>query len=89
MVRLLAIGLLQTGLVIALICFGTLLLHAGLFILLPWTVQTKAILGILLGATYIVIGGIALRRAMDEGTWMDRSGATKMLEETMVQSRQD
>ena len=77
--RLSAIGVMGLGLVIALICVGVLLLHAGLFILLPWTVEAKAILGMFLGLTYVVVGVIVLRAAMDEKTWMDKSGATEML----------
>lgn len=87
--RLSALGLMQLGLVIALICLGVLLLHAGLFILLPWTVKTKALLGIFLGLTYVVIGGAALRAAMDQKTWMQKSGATEMLKEATSQSKND
>ena len=56
MARLSAIGLMRMGLVIALICVGVLLFHAGLFILLPWTVEAKAVLGMILGLAYVVIG---------------------------------
>src|SRR5450759_2259847 len=74
MARLSAIGLMRMGLVIALICVGVLLLHAGLFILLPWTVEAKAVLGMFLGLAYVIIGGVVLRAAMDERTWMEKSG---------------
>ena len=84
--RLSVIGLMRMGLFIALICFGVLLFHAGLFILLPWTVEAKAVLGMFLGLAYVVIGVVALRAAMDEKTWMEKSGATEMLEEATGQS---
>ena len=87
--RLSAIGLMWMGLVISLIGVGVLLFHAGLFILLPWTVEAKAVLGMILGLVYVVIGGIALRAAMDERTWMEKSGAAKMLEEATDQSKKD
>jgi hypothetical protein len=87
--RLSAIGLMRMGLVISLICVGALLLHAGLFILLPWTAEAKAVLGMILGLAYVVIGGVALRAAMDERTWMEKSGAAKMLEEATGQSKKD
>jgi uncharacterized membrane protein HdeD (DUF308 family) len=77
------------GLVIGLICFGVVLFHAGLFILLPWTVEAKAVLGMFLGLAYVVIGGFALRSAMDEKTWMEKSGASEMLEEATRQSNKD
>ena len=89
MARLSAIGLMWMGLIIALICVGVLLVHAGLFILLPWTAEAKAVLGITLGVAYGVIGGVALRAAMDERTWMEKSGAAEMLEEATGQSHKD
>ena len=87
MARLSAIGLMLMGLVIGLICIGALLFHAGLFILLPWTVEAKAVLGMLLGAVYVIIGVVALRAAMDEKTWMEKSGADEMLKEATRQSK--
>jgi hypothetical protein len=81
MARLSALGLMRMGLEIGLICVGVVLFHAGLFILLPWTVKAKAVLGIFLGLAYVVIGGVALHAAMDEKTWMKKSGATEMLED--------
>jgi hypothetical protein len=79
--RLLAIGLMLMGLMIALICLGAVLFHAGLFILLPWSVNAKAVLGIFLGLAYVVIGGVALRAATSEKVWMEKSGAAHMIEE--------
>jgi len=87
--RLSAIGLMRMGLVIGLICVGVLLFHAGLFILLPWTVETKAVIGIFLGLAYVAIGYVALRAAMDEKTWMEKSGVADMLEEATRQSKKD
>ena len=84
-----AIGLLWKGLVVGLIGVGVLLFHAGLFILLPWTVEAKAALGMFLGLAYVVIGGVALRAAMNERMWMEKSGATEMLEEATGQSKKN
>jgi hypothetical protein len=81
MARLSAVGLMRVGLLIGLICLGVLIIHAGLFILLPWTVKTKAVLGVLLGVAYVTAGGGAIRVAMNEKTWMEKSGATEMLKE--------
>jgi hypothetical protein len=89
MARLSAIGLMRMGLEIGLICVGVLLFHAGLFILLPWTIGAKAVLGMCLGVAYVVIGGVALHAAMDERTWMKKSGAAEMLEEATGQSQKD
>jgi uncharacterized membrane protein HdeD (DUF308 family) len=79
MARRSAIGLMQMGLFAALIGLGALLLHAGLFILLPWSVATKAIFGMALGLVYVVIGVVALCAALNEKTWMEKSGASEML----------
>ena len=86
MARASAIGLMQMGLLIALIGVGALLLHAGLFILLPWSVNAKAVLGMIMGVVYMLGGGFALRAGMDERTWMEKSGAAQMLKEALDQS---
>lgn len=84
-----ALGLMRRGLEIVLIGVGLLLVHAGLFILIPWTVKVKALLGILLGFGYVAIGCIALHAAMDEKTWMEKSGVKEMLDEATSQSKKD
>jgi hypothetical protein len=89
MARLSAMGLMWMGLKIGLICVGALLFHVGLFILLPWSVEAKALLGMVLGVVYMVIGGVALRASMDEKTWMEKSGAAEMLKEATAQSKED
>ena len=87
--RLSAVGLMRMGLVIGLICLGVLLVHVGLFILLPWTLETKAILCVGLGLAYVLIGTLALGAAMNEKTWMQNSGAAEMLEEVTGPSAKD
>ena len=87
--RLSAIALLRMGLVISFIWLGVLLFHAGLFILLPWSVGTKAVLGMILGVTYVVGGCAALHVSMKEKIWMEKSGAAEMLEEAISQHKQD
>jgi len=81
MARLSVIGLMLMGLMTGLICVGVVLFHAGLFVLLPWTVKSKAILGMFLGLAYVVIGCAALRVSMSERTWLAKSGAASMLKE--------
>jgi hypothetical protein len=83
--RLSTLGLLRIGLVIGLICVGVLIFHTGLFILLPWSVAAKAVLGMVLGLAYVIGGSLALHTAMDEKTWMEKSGADKLLEEAIGQ----
>jgi uncharacterized membrane protein HdeD (DUF308 family) len=77
------------GLLVGVICFGAALLHAGLFILLPWSLQTKAILGMILGLVYVIAGAVAIRAALNEKTWMDKSGAGRMLEEAIGRSKSE
>lgn len=86
--RLSALGLLGLGLLIMLAGLGLLLFHVGVFILLPWTVDAKAVLAIILGLAYMVIGGLTLCSAMSEKTWMKKSGATEMLNEATGRSKQ-
>jgi hypothetical protein len=89
MARLSAIGLLRMGLFIALIGVGVLLLHAGLFILLPWSVAARAVLGMCLGLAYVVIGCVALHAAMSEKSWMQKSGAADMLADATGLSKEN
>jgi hypothetical protein len=89
MARSSAIGLVGLGFVIGLVCVGVLLFHVGLFVLLPWTVEAKAALGMFLGVAYVILGGLVLRAAMDEGTWMKKSGAAEMLEAALGRPGKD
>jgi hypothetical protein len=75
------IGIVLMGLVVGIILMGAMLFHAGLFFLLPGSVKVKAAICMLLGLAYAVAGVLALRAAADERTWMEKSGATKMLED--------
>lgn len=79
--RLLAISRMQVALMIGLVLLGALLFHVGLFVLLPWTVKAKALLGMCLGLSYVICGGFMLRATMDEKMWMEKSGAAQMLDE--------
>ena len=81
--RMSMLGLMSLGLVIGLIGIGALLFHAGLFILLPWTLEAKAVLGMILGLVYMVGGGLTLRAVMGEKLWMTKSGAVEMLKEAI------
>jgi hypothetical protein len=87
--RLAAIGLMRMGLVIVLIGIGVLLLHAGLFILLPLTVESKAVLCLFLGLVYVAIGCFSLQMAMDEKTWMEKSGAAEILKKATSQDQEE
>ena len=79
----------RMGLAIGLIGVGMLLFHAGLFILLPWTVESKAVLGLFLGLAYVAIGYVTLHADINEKTWMEKSRVAEMLEEATGQSKKD
>lgn len=81
MARLSAFGLMRLGLLLGMIGLGVVLVHASVFVLLPWDLKAKAWIGLALGVAYTVIGGVALRATMDERTWMEKSGASKMLDD--------
>ncbi len=81
MARLATLSLLRAEIEMGLIGIGILLFHAGLFILLPWTVKAKAILGIFLGLSYVTIGCVAIYASLSEKTWIEQSGAAAMLKE--------
>lgn len=89
MARLSVISLMRMGLMIGLICIGMLLLHAGLFILLPWTVEVKAVIVMVLGAIYVVIGIIVLSMVMNEKTWVSKSGVIEMLNDASASDQGD
>lgn len=72
-------GLIVVALLTALILAGVLLLHAGLFLLLPWCLSAKAALALGLGLAYVLAGGLALRAVLNEQTWMQRSGVDRLI----------
>ena len=76
-----AIGLVLLGLLICLIGTGLLLVHVGLFIVLPWSLPAKALLAVSLGLVYVIVGWIALRVALAEKTWLQKSGAMAVLKD--------
>ena len=89
MAREATLGLIQMGLLIALIGIGVLLFHIGAFFLLPWRMETKAVLSMMLGLSYVVIGGLTLRSVMSEKKWIKKSGLAEMLEEASGQSNKE
>ena len=89
MARLSALGLMGMGLMMSLICVGVVLFHVGIFVLLPWSVEAKAVLGIVLGLVYVAIGVFVLRAAMDERAWIKKSGAAEMMDDAIGESKRD
>lgn len=86
MTRLAVLSLMRMLGLIVLIGVGMLLIHACAFILLPWSEEGKAVMGLCLGVAYVVIGVLALRGEMSEKTWMKTSGAAQLLDDVMKPS---
>ena len=89
LVRLSAIGLVLIGLMIGLVSFGFLFFHVWLFILLQLPLESKAVLGMLLGVAYMIIGGGVLGVMLNEKRWIKKSGAAEMLDKALGQSHKD
>lgn len=89
MVKSATCSLMYIGLMVGLIFLGVLLLHAGLFILLPGTMESKAIIGVLLGLGYMGIGGIILRRYLNERWWIEATGAAELISAATTPSGRD
>ncbi len=77
--RRLTIDLIRYKLLVGMVSFGVILFHAGLFVLLPWTVQTKALVGLCLGLVYVLYGAAMLRSAINEKKWLQKSGADRIV----------
>jgi hypothetical protein len=87
--RIAAFGLLRMTLCLAMIAMGALFFHVGLFVLLPWTLEAKAMLGMMLGLTYVLVGCVVIRMTLSEKNWIEKSGLAKWQREIAGKSGQD
>lgn len=78
------LGLLGLGMVVVLIGIGLLIFHAGVFALLPWSVEVKGVVALCLGLFYVVIAAVAIRVALNEKRWMDKAGISKMVQRAVL-----
>lgn len=58
---------------------GFILLHVGLFIVLPLSLRVKGLLFLALGAVYLLVPLLALRRLCSQKTWMDFTRADDLV----------
>ena len=79
--RVSVLSMMGIGLLTSMMGLGVLLIHVCAFILLPWSVETKATIGLCLGLTYLILGSIILGVIMREKTWMRMSGAEQWMKE--------
>lgn len=60
---------------------GFLLIPIALLLFMPWTPETKAIVGICIGAAYVVIPVIVISMLLSEKRWVRWSGVGKLIRE--------
>lgn len=77
-------SLIRLCLMVGMMAMGLLLLHAALFMLLPWTLRTKAFLMLGLGVIYTVAAAIVIGLDSRETTWIQKSGAQTLLEDALA-----
>jgi hypothetical protein len=65
--------------VITLIGAGLVLVPLALLFFMPWEPATKAIVGIIIGAIYLLAPAIALISLLSEKRWMRITGASDIL----------
>jgi len=60
---------------------GFLTIHAALFLLLPWSIETKAWILLGLGLVYFLIPLVLVSLICSRRTWMKVSGAQEMVDD--------
>jgi hypothetical protein len=64
-----------------LIFTGFLLLHAALFLWLPWTMESRILAMLILGLVYAVPGLLLLKKLTGSNLWMRITGADRMIDD--------
>jgi hypothetical protein len=65
--------------VITLVGAGLVLVPLVLLLFMPWEPTTKAVVGIIIGALYLLAPAVALISLLSEKRWMRLTGATDVL----------
>jgi hypothetical protein len=65
--------------VITLIGAGLVMVPLALLLFMPWEPTTKAVVGIIIGAIYLLVPAAALISLLSEKRWMRLTGATDVL----------
>ena len=69
--------------VITLIGAGLVMIPLALLLFMPWEPTTKAVVGIIIGAIYLLVPPVALISLLSEKRWMRLTGATDVLRRLM------
>ncbi len=81
--RRLFLALLGLALCLFALCFGIMLIHLCLLILLPWELQVNALVVLGLGIFYALLAGGLLIYGCREKTWLQASGAEKAMQSVL------
>jgi hypothetical protein len=65
--------------VITILGAGLVILPVALLLFMPWEPATKAMVGIIIGAIYLIVPAISLISLLSEKRWMRVTGATDVL----------
>lgn len=68
---------------ITLIGAGLVLVPLALLLFMPWSPQTKAIVGLLIGLLYLLVPLVALIPLLSEKRWMKITGAQDVLKKLL------
>ena len=77
--RLVVMAIIGMLFVTGLTLFGLVLLHVGIFMLLPVDNATKACVAVALGLVYMAAGIWVLMKVLAEKVWLEKSGANEMI----------
>ncbi|MFA4944272.1 MAG: hypothetical protein WC789_06185 [Lentisphaeria bacterium] len=75
---------LMVGGSLLLLLLGSILLHAGVWWLLPWSADAKAWAAVGLGGVYLLVAGGVLRHYCRERTWLQATGAEKAIQSVVA-----
>jgi hypothetical protein len=81
--RRLTVLLCLLGMFIVMLACGFLLIPVALCLFMPWSPETKAIVGASIGAAYIIIPVIVGTSLFSERRWMRTSGIDKLVKEAL------
>jgi len=69
--------------VITLIGAGLVIVPLALILFMPWEPATKAVVGIIIGAIYLLVPAMALISLLSEKRWMRLTGSADILRKLM------
>jgi hypothetical protein len=77
-------GLLGLSFLLLLVNCGLLVFHIGLFFYLPWSLQDKGLLLMILGGSYVLLTLLGCAFALSQRRWMRKTGADKAVRNALL-----